>query len=74
MQAYAKMREDCPELVDLVAAGATAERAAGGADQAPGGKGAKRKRIYEDHKLTADITSGIKRGILHQVSGPSLHA
>lgn len=59
------MREDAPELVDLVAAGAAAEKD-NGAVEVVNGKGAKRKRVYEDHRPMSDITAGIKRGIYHQ--------
>ncbi|KAK9797008.1 hypothetical protein WJX73_004308 [Symbiochloris irregularis] len=65
VQGYAQMRKDTPELVDLVAAGVTAEKENLASDS-QGGKGAKRKRIYEDHRPTAAITAGIKRGIYHQ--------
>ena len=65
-QAYAGMRKDTPDLVDLVAAGAAAEKENGGASEGQAGKGSKRKRIYEDHRPLADITAGIKRGIYHQ--------
>ena len=66
LQAYARMREECPDLVDLVAAGAASERE-NGAVELSTGKGPKRKRVYEDHRPMSDITAGIKRGILHQV-------
>ena len=59
------MRTDAPALVDLVAAGAAAEQEDGASD-AQLDKGAKRKRVYEDHRLMSDITAGIKRGIYHQ--------
>lgn len=65
LQAYAQMRQDTPDLVDLVAAGVTAERH-NVAAESQGGKSAKRQRIYEDHRSTAAITAGIKRGIYHQ--------
>ena len=65
MQAYAQMRKDTPDLVDLVAAGVTSEKE-NVAAESQGGKGAKRKRIYEDHRSVAAITAGIKRGIYHQ--------
>lgn len=30
-------------------------------------KGAKRKRMYEDHRPMSTVTAGIKAGTLHQV-------
>ena len=65
------MRQDCPELLDLVAAGAAAERDNGGAVDGQLVKGSKRKRVYEDHRPMSDITAGIKRGIYHQVEIPA---
>ena len=75
VQAYARSRTDAPELVDLVAGGGGgggANTGNGVADvdmaDAPGGqKGAKRKRIFDDHRPMSAITAGIKAGALHQV-------
>ena len=33
---------------------------------AAGGKAAKRKRIYEDHRPMSEVTAGIRAGRLHQ--------
>ncbi len=66
-QAYARSRTDCAELADLVAAGAGAE----GEEGVPwaagtGGKPAKRKRVYEDHRPMSEVAAGLKAGRLHQ--------
>jgi hypothetical protein len=66
--AYAKLRSDCPELQDLVAAGAEREQEASGGDAVrPSGRPDKRPRIYQDHKTATDIAAGIKAGKYHQV-------
>lgn len=66
------MRKDTPDLVDLVAAGVTAEKE-NVAAESQGGKSAKRQRIYEDHRPVAAITAGIKRGIYHQAGHATPH-
>ncbi|KAK9823835.1 hypothetical protein WJX72_005833 [[Myrmecia] bisecta] len=63
IQAYAKSRTECPELMDLVAAGNLEDEAETAASRA---KHAKRARIYEDHRGMADITAGLKAGKYHQ--------
>lgn len=70
MQAYAKMRADAPELVDIVAS------TIGGAfePEEGGNRPAKRQRIYDDHKGMAAITDGIKTGKYHQVLAYSIMA
>jgi hypothetical protein len=78
MQAYARSRTDAPELADLVAGGGGGEDASiGDVDMADapngqpagqsGQRGAKRARIFEDHRPMSAITAGIKAGTLHQV-------
>ncbi|KAK9849652.1 hypothetical protein WJX84_007532, partial [Apatococcus fuscideae] len=81
VQAYARLRTDCPELVDV---GAVVMR--GGQDddetdmvidgaasngrqqQQPsdGPRQAKRRRIYDEHMPMSEVTAGIKAGRLHQ--------
>ena len=77
MQAYARSRTDAPELADLVAGGGGEDAATGDVDMADapngqaagqsGQRGAKRARIFEDHRPMSAITAGIKAGTLHQV-------
>ena len=65
LQAYARMRADAPELVDIVAANADSELAT--EEEAGAARGAKRQRIYDDHKPMSTVTEGMKQGKLHQV-------
>lgn len=64
------MRSDVPELVELVAAGVGGETAEETAESRGGGgssRGAKRQRIYEEHKSVQELLAGIKAGRYHQV-------
>lgn len=63
LQAYARLRTDKPELVDIVAVNATNEQEM----DIDGKRSAKRQRIYEDHRPSSVITEGLKQGRLHQV-------
>ena len=67
MQAYARSLADHPELADLVAGEANGEEGMEVDGAGAEGRGAKRKRIYEDHRPMSSITAGIKAGTLHQV-------
>lgn len=69
LQAYARSLADHPELADLVAGEANGEQGVEVDGAAAEGRGAKRKRIYEDHRPMSSITAGIKAGTLHQVRG-----
>ena len=73
MQAYARSLTDEPDLADLVAGEANGEEGME-VDDGVAGKGAKRKRIYEDHRPMSSITAGIKAGTLHQVRSPVHHS
>ncbi|KAL3151102.1 hypothetical protein ABBQ38_012969 [Trebouxia sp. C0009 RCD-2024] len=76
VQAYAKLRTDTPELLDLVAQFAGQNltddpMAVDGSSTAPaanpgGQKGSKRKRVYDEHRPMSDIQNGIKSGTYHQ--------
>ncbi|KAL6771469.1 hypothetical protein ACKKBG_A26505 [Auxenochlorella protothecoides x Auxenochlorella symbiontica] len=62
--AYARLREDVPELSDLVSAGLATQ-----AEQREVGGGAgpkKKRRVFEDHKPLSEVTAGIKAGRYHQ--------
>ncbi|KAL6756016.1 hypothetical protein V8C86DRAFT_129914 [Haematococcus lacustris] len=76
------LRTDVPELLDLVAAAVAGAAGEGGDEEsmaaglgpgsaslaAAGGgpRGAKRKRLYPDHKTLAEVAAGLKAGTLHQ--------
>lgn len=81
MQAYARLRTDCPELVDVGAVVMRGGQEEDGTDmiidgaasngqqqqQSSGPRQAKRRRIYEEHMPMSEVTAGIKAGRLHQV-------
>ena len=81
MQAYARLRTDCPELVDVGAVVMRGGEEEDGTDmaidgaasngqqqqQSDGPRQAKRRRIYEEHMPMSEVTAGIKAGRLHQV-------
>lgn len=62
-----------PTTQDLVAAGAAADEGDaagegdGGAGPADGGRAAKRKRLFEEHRSAAEVAAGVREGRLHQV-------
>ena len=89
MQAYARLRTDCPELVDVGAVVMRGGQEEDGADMiidgaAPDGqqqqqqqssapRQAKRRRIYQEHMPMSEVTAGIKAGRLHQVQTVCSH-
>ncbi|DBA70092.1 TPA: hypothetical protein ACH3X2_012255 [Trebouxia sp. C0005] len=76
VQAYAKLRTDTPELLDLVAQFGGQDltddpMAVDGQSSAPvansgNQRGAKRKRVYDEHRPMSDIQNSIKSGTYHQ--------
>ncbi|GMH41507.1 hypothetical protein BSKO_09417 [Bryopsis sp. KO-2023] len=66
MKAYAKLRTDAKELVDLVAVCCDSEEEEEMDVDGGSRKAKKRRRVYEDHRPMSELTEGLKNGSLHQ--------